>query len=414
MYLFINILVISIFCLKIDPQIYDKLMKHDIDDFNKKFNEKNCFMFCDRAWRYSKLNVLKNLIHPCYYTGNATEIDGNLGRFCTALRWQIESCIGKLQDKFPWVKKRIHFKYIKYMKDILKTMGAISKKFGNNYKMSAKRKIELLFVRNKILFLKRNGIKNSCVGTKNLKNIHSFFDRLNTLRFKKHWKKITRFNIFETFFLRGVDWILHLTERSIEKISAGSKCLKLGELYLIQSLQCNALSMYRNKYFPRLILVSKIVKRYSRGDDRSKTRDVLLYFNGTLKFEELKFYYLQLQHPEYDPRNDTHNMLGNYNWGTNKIPTTEFKSNEINEDENLWKILSWCNCPSGQRSVSLCAHRATAILCVQYFYDNVNLTGLRRMDEPISNVIDMDDYDDLSAVGSYASAQFDDSDRSEY
>ena len=110
-----------------DNNCYDKLMSHNIDNFAKHYGPSKCWFFVDRAWRFSKLLHLNNLITPAHPSGTLSEIDANLSRLCTMIRWKIEIKIGEVQTKFLFLQKTIHFRYLIYISDIVKSMISIIK-----------------------------------------------------------------------------------------------------------------------------------------------------------------------------------------------------------------------------------------------------------------------------------------------
>ena len=371
-----------------DPKIYDKLWSHNIQNFKDKHNAENCFVFCDRAWRYSKLNHLKHFVTPCYKTGVTGEVEGNMGRLCTCCRWKIETLIGLFQNKFAFLGKKIHHKYIRHVGDLVKTMGAIIKTYHEGYETSPKRQEELQWLIDKMQWFKENELLKEGFGTRHLAKLYNEFKRTDTNKFKQHWKEFLPGMYGLTYIQRAVGYLTSLTKRSIELMSAGTHASTIGDLYLLQSLKSNSIKLYINNYIPRLLYFKKIYRRYSRGDVKSKARDIMFYYNNNTKFPELELYLQDLKDAEYDVNEDIQR-------GFVDFPLSDAKNEEINEIPQMYKILSYCTCNSGQRSICFCAHRVTSINSLPYLSNNRNWQNLNEKNAAVQNITDMGDWNDV-------------------
>lgn len=336
-----------------DNKIYEKIIIFNIQRFADKYDKKNIIIICDRAWLKTLLKKQGNLITPLS-EGDQNSL--NISRICTSFRWRIEVVIAHIQFKCPLLHRNIIYQHLPWIGIILKSVASLMKFFGQKWCESDKRIEELTYLHEKIEYLTLY-FGNEQICNKNIKYLRKIYNLVGSLRqrtlFNDSWTQLTYDNM--TLIKRQqMKYILTLTDRTIEKMSAGTHLKNVGSRYLTHSQERT--EVYQHKQLPQLILVRNINKRFGRStNNRVNQRDIIFYYNGTEQTTELDVYIKNVQQR-------TQNVL--------YIPPIPHNI-DINENNESFKIITFCICKVGCRSVCLCSHQAAAIHAIYYMLNDM-------------------------------------------
>lgn len=149
----------------------------------------------------------------------------------------------------------------------------------------------------------------------------------------------------------------------------------VGLLYLVQSYEGKCIKLYCHKKYKSLILVKNIIKRYGKQNMKTPKRDCMFYFDNTYRCEKLGRIVEKLNANPYDcPSFYDLDVERNYVYN-------------INEEDTLMNVMTYCIGRGGMRSFSICAHRAAALQAFQRLLMRQEIP--KKQDNVCKNIVDM-------------------------